>query len=600
MSVAKHFGWSEEETLFRLEHSVVDSAQYVLMDVPNVASVAEFVEVMRQRFGSVASAEQYRVELGRLRRGSMSLQELHLEVRRLVNKAFPGCWSKSTEIYARDAFLTALDDWELRRRIIMAIPPPETLAAAYDLAVRAITVEDVGRRGDRSMSDCAASRGPPHRARVLAEDETAGGQAAQQQATIDELRKQVADLKMTVTALGRTQRQSMEPEAGAGAQRVTEGVCWRCGQPGHWARRCPQGKKKSNQSASSEHVTRNSMLSGKQKTPAKVYVEILYRGQPYRALLDTGCDISVISSRALPGLPYEQGRRNMLAANLSPVPILGSATVGFTLAGVELQHKFLVSDAIEEIILGSDWLVANRCRWDFDEGLLWLRSTPEPVQVRLISSGVRRCVRRIYARSTVELQPGTQTDVIGKSVWSMLPPASVTWAVEPKELQPGVLTARTLLSADEEAVRVRVINWGAAPCTVTAGELLASAEPVEVCAERTSRTEPCVDRAHVQCLIDALPSELSDDQRKQATDFIGSYAHVFSSSAMDLGRNRMMPHRIYTKDDAPIRQPLRRQPFAYLPEIERNVQELLAAGVIEPAQSPWSSNVCLVKKKDDP
>jgi hypothetical protein len=35
-----------------------------------------------------------------------------------------------------------------------------------------------------------------------------------------------------------------------------------------------------------------------------------------------------------------------------------------------------------------------------------------------------------------------------------------------------------------------------------------------------------------------------------------------------------------------------------LPEIERNVQELLAAKVIEPAQSSWSSNVLLVFKRD--
>ena len=43
---------------------------------------------------------------------------------------------------------------------------------------------------------------------------------------------------------------------------------------------------------------------------------------------------------------------------------------------------------------------------------------------------------------------------------------------------------------------------------------------------------------------------------------------------------------------------MRRHPYAMLPEIERNVQELLAAKVIEPATSPWASNVLLVKKRD--
>jgi hypothetical protein len=65
----------------------------------------------------------------------------------LVNKAFPGQWSTSTEIYARDALLNALDDRELRARILMTVQPPETVSAVYDIAERAITVvEAVGDR----------------------------------------------------------------------------------------------------------------------------------------------------------------------------------------------------------------------------------------------------------------------------------------------------------------------------------------------------------------------------------------------------------------------------------------------------------------------
>jgi hypothetical protein len=79
---------------------------------------------------------------------------------------------------------------------------------------------------------------------------------------------------------------------------------------------------------------------------------------------------------------------------------------------------------------------------------------------------------------------------------------------------------------------------------------------------------------HVQVLIDALPSVLSDEKGQEASRFIGSYAHVFSKSAIDLGRNVMLPQKINTGDHPPVRQPLRRQPQAYQEEIERNVQEL--------------------------
>ena len=79
-----------------------------------------------------------------------------------------------------------------------------------------------------------------------------------------------------------------------------------------------------------------------------------YNGSDFRALLDSGCDVSVLGRTVLPGLAYQEGPRELLAANSTPIPILGTAAVAFQMAGVALHHNFLVSDAIEEVILGSD------------------------------------------------------------------------------------------------------------------------------------------------------------------------------------------------------------------------------------------------------
>jgi predicted aspartyl protease len=142
------------------------------------------------------------------------------------------------------------------------------------------------------------------------------------------------------------------------------------------------------------------MLSAHRRTKIKVYLIITYHGRNYRALLDTGCDVSVVSSRELPNLSYQHDTQKMFAANMSPVPILGSAIVSFSVAGVQMQHEFMVSDAIAEIIFGSDWLVINRCQWDFGTGSLWIRSFKKPRQVQLMNGGQRGCVRRIYARDS--------------------------------------------------------------------------------------------------------------------------------------------------------------------------------------------------------
>jgi len=173
---------------------------------------------------------------------------------------------------------------------------------------------------------------------------------------------------------------------------------------------------------------------------------IVNQSHNFQVFLDTGCDLSVMSSRALPNLSYVPCAQDMLAANMSPVPILGKATISFSVVGHMLQHEFLVSDAVEEIIFGSDWLVMNRCHWDFDKGSLCIGSLSEPCQVQLMHVRPHRHMRRIYVRNTVELKPCSKSDVAVRSIWSTMPLSTAEWLVEAKELRPGVHLARTLNS----------------------------------------------------------------------------------------------------------------------------------------------------------
>ena len=87
------------------------------------------------------------------------------------------------------------------------------------------------------------------------------------------------------------------------------------------------------------------------------------------------------------------------------------------------------------------------CIWNFEESNLTVRSGTELVRVELFAVKSRECVRRLYATSTVEIPPFSQADIGAKTVWSTLPPKA-SWMIEPVEIRPGVLLARTLLSDD--------------------------------------------------------------------------------------------------------------------------------------------------------
>ena len=96
--------------------------------------------------------------------------------------------------------------------------------------------------------------------------------------------------------------------------------------------------------------------------------------------------------------------------------------------------------------------------------------------------------------------------------------------------------------------------------------------------------------------IDNLPAELDFDQRLAAKKFIRDRVGLFSKSDYDIGRTNLVQHVIDKEMHRPFKQPLRRHPLAHLEVIDDHVSEMLRNDVIEPAASPWTSNVVLVRK----
>lgn len=106
------------------------------------------------------------------------------------------------------------------------------------------------------------------------------------------------------------------------------------------------------------------------------------------------------------------------------------------------------------------------------------------------------------------------------------------------------------------------------------------------------------DVAHLQSMINTLPSSLTDDERQRVVALLMEFKDSFSKNEYDIGRTKLIQHSIDTGDSRPVREQLRRHPQAYLEFIDAEVDKLLALGIIEPSASPWASNLVLVRKKD--
>lgn len=104
-----------------------------------------------------------------------------------------------------------------------------------------------------------------------------------------------------------------------------------------------------------------------------------------------------------------------------------------------------------------------------------------------------------------------------------------------------------------------------------------------------------------QRLLDMLCLEssiLSTQEVERLQEFLIQHNDVFALDSSELGATDLVTHSIDTGDNPPIRQPVRRTPFALRRKVDEMVKEMVDQGVVQPSHSPWASPIVLVRKKD--
>jgi len=199
-------------------------------------------------------------------------------------------------------------------------------------------------------------------------------------------------------------------------------------------------------------------------------------------------------------------------------------------------------------------------------------------------------------------------------------------------MQDGVLVAWTLFGNENNVKVARILNHTGSPFELGPGDFVGVTDPVSVlqnpkpalghrgngpAADRNRewsipfpnishqrreamKAEAREQQAHVQCLVDGLPMDLTqrEHQLAEPESFIRSRVHSFSKADFDIGRTDIIKHRIDTGNNHPHYERLHRHPSSQLMMTDEQVEDMLRHDIIEPAASPWCSNVFVVRKKD--
>lgn len=278
--------------------------------------------------------------------------------------------------------------------------------------------------------------------------------------------------------------------------------------------------------------------------------------------------------------------------------VRGETIATFQIGGTSFKHRVLVANIEEEVILGMDMMTKLGCKLDLEENVIRINgeeivlqrrtnNRPNVAQVVLDEDTVlpERCQKMVPAcleintpdGQIVMLEPGTSDERLGR----------------------GIFVAKALIRTRKK-IPIRVMNINDFPVTLKKGCHLGRILDVSSVIKQVCHTTTTPKKAPVELeiLIQNACQELTDDQSQEVRSLIYRYQNVFEGSGGLLGRTNIVQHRIDTGDARPIRQAPRRLPLAKREEAEVIVQDMEQDKIIEPSDSPWTSPVVLVKKKD--
>ena len=207
--------------------------------------------------------------------------------------------------------------------------------------------------------------------------------------------------------------------------------------------------------------------------------------------------------------------------------------------------------------------------------------------------------------TAVQIPAKTRPGPIGHRLEVVVESELTSGPAKPWELAPMVTIAEC--GAKKTTLPVVVANTTARPIAIKPGAVIgavhmAAAVEAEPPANlTTAKTEKSFDKRILRVGgldFDITGSPIESNQVSEVSDMLLRNQASFSKSDTDLGHCTIVQHEINLRDEKPVKQAFRRIPRALYDEVREQIRVMLEAKVIRESNSPWSSPLVLVRKKD--
>ena len=329
------------------------------------------------------------------------------------------------------------------------------------------------------------------------------------------------------------------------------------------------------------------------------------------ALIDSGAGRSCLSLKFAERLkvkikPFTNAHSMRLsAADGHPLICVGTVDLTLTIQGLKIPQTFSVVKGLSyNLLLGVDFMHHTHAFVDF--GNKTLSVCDDLVVEHLVSNKTPTNVIKTTSKLTIPALSEAIIPVISSTA------RDGSFLLEPLPLlyHKNVSLARAVVSISDQKTQCRIMNPTNASVLLPKHTALATVSPMpnhnvfEYEKSTTESTIPLVDYyTQLQTLknlgIEVDATHYTQSQKENLITLLYNNRDLFTSDICKLPGTDLVSHHIDTGSATPIRQrPYRHSPEARK-ELDRQIDRLLEADIIEESDSPWGSPVVLVKKKNN-
>ena len=325
---------------------------------------------------------------------------------------------------------------------------------------------------------------------------------------------------------------------------------------------------------------------------------LMFGDKRVRALVDSGAMVSLMKESVYEQLAHKGNfvnkRTALQAVSGNMLNVRGMAEIPFTIGGVKLKHSFyIVREMTRNVLLGQDFLTETGARVYFDLKKMRVRGAYVDLENDIHVGSL------IKLKKDVIMRPNTINWVAGLIKGMDSAKRSRCFQVAPYQVErhPSIVVHEAIVKPSKKrTVPVSLSNEGDETVVLRRGTVVGSIEAVSeghlIAATAEVRGDDDFE--------DGLKADLvcPDEYREQIEQVLRENRDVFAFSDLELGRTETVSMHVDVGDSQPVRQRPYRTALQDRVKVEKAIEEMMEAGIIEDSQSAWSSPCVLVQKKD--